>query len=116
MPNRSPAWDSPAFAGAASDAAPTAADLQAQRAAQRQARNDEAEQLYQRGLNAEDAGKANVAKVYYQMASRRASGKLKDAALARLAAIAQSLRGRKSGAGQPVTVSVKLLPVRKSRS
>ncbi len=49
--------------------------------------NQDAEDWFQRGCDAEEAGKRNVAKLYYQMASRRASGKLKKQILTRLDAL-----------------------------
>jgi len=54
--------------------------------------NSDAMGYWQRGQNAEASGKPGVAKIYYQMALRRASGPLKDQILARLQALS---------AGQP---------------
>ncbi len=47
-------------------------------------RRAEAVTFFERGLKAEAGGKANVARIYYQMASRRATGELKQRVLARL--------------------------------
>lgn len=60
------------------------AQEQARRAALLQTRAAEAQDLFDRGEQAEAAGKANVAKLYYQMAAKRSSGELKQQALARL--------------------------------
>jgi len=56
-------------------------------------KNSEALKFYERGANAEKSGKANVAKIYYQMAARRAQGQLKTQVLARLDAIQRSQAG-----------------------
>jgi hypothetical protein len=47
----------------------------------------EATDLFNRGLAAEADGKTGVAKIFYEMTVRRASGQLKDRATARLAAL-----------------------------
>ena len=51
------------------------------------ARNSEAYKFFEKGLAAEEAGKANVAKIYYNMAARRAPDELKDAVQAKLDAL-----------------------------
>jgi hypothetical protein len=63
------------------------ADVQAKRSAQQASRADEAASYFERGRQAEADGKLNVAKIYYQMAARRASGDLKDRVAARLEAL-----------------------------
>jgi hypothetical protein len=63
------------------------ADEQARRTVQQQTRGDEAEQFFARAQQAEADGKPNVAKIYYQMVTRRAGGDLKQQAVARLEAI-----------------------------
>jgi hypothetical protein len=60
------------------------ATAQAERAQRRTARTAEAEDYFERGQTAEAEGKPAVAKVYYQMAARRADGDLKQQVLARL--------------------------------
>jgi hypothetical protein len=50
-------------------------------------RDAEAEAFFAKGVAAEEAGKPNVAKIYYQMVARRASGDLKAQADQRLAAL-----------------------------
>jgi hypothetical protein len=52
--------------------------------AEKQQQSQEALTLVERGRNAETTGKKNVAKVYYQMAYRRASGELREEVLKRL--------------------------------
>jgi hypothetical protein len=74
--------------------APSVAQIQAEGRQQQQTREDEGGDFYRRGQAAEAAGKAGVAKIYYQMAARRAVGPLKDEILARLDAV----EGRKPAA------------------
>jgi hypothetical protein len=62
------------------------ADEQARRAVAQETREDEAQKFFERGRQAEADGKANVAKIYYQMAARRATGQLKEQVLAKLEA------------------------------
>jgi hypothetical protein len=57
---------------------------EADREARRAARLSEADNYFARGQQAESDGKPNVAKIFYQMAARRATGELKQQALARL--------------------------------
>ncbi len=57
------------------------------RDARRATRSAEAESYFARGQKAESDGKPSVAKIYYQMAARRASGDLKQQVQARLDAI-----------------------------
>jgi len=65
---------------------------------------EEAERLFQRALKAESEGNSRLAKVYYEMAARRASGPLQQEISARLAALAarqaSTIAQRGSGAGQ----------------
>ena len=63
------------------------AQAQARRLQQQETRGRQAADLFQRGRKAESAGKTNVAKIYYQMAARRAEGELKLQVAARLQAI-----------------------------
>ena len=64
-----------------------AAAEQANRAARQATRADEADSFFARGQRAEADGKPNVAKIYYQMAARRATGDLKQQVQARLDAV-----------------------------
>lgn len=57
-------------------------------------RSSEARDFFQRGQAAEAAGKANIAKIYYQMAVRRATGDLQVEILAKLQATAQEKTGQ----------------------
>ena len=57
---------------------------QANRAARQATRAEEADTFFARGQKAEADGKPGVAKIYYQMALRRAAGDLKQQAQARL--------------------------------
>ena len=83
-------WDAPpAEDRLAAGAARAVAEEQARREAVRLGRDKEAVEFFERGQEAEEAGKANVAKIYYQMAARRAAGPLKTEAVARLEAIAR---------------------------
>lgn len=65
------------------------AELRAQRAGEQQARLAEAERLFERGKNAQAEGKLNVARIYYQQASRRAQGPLQEQILAQLRLVTQ---------------------------
>lgn len=79
-------------AGVAPRAAPAApaprmetiAGVRAERAQQKMTREQEAADFYGRGQTAEAAGKLNLAKIYYQMAAKRATGSFKAEVLARL--------------------------------
>lgn len=65
-------------------ASKSVAQLRAERAGEMQARTAEARRFYERGKTAEAKGKLNVAKIYYQQASRRAQGPLQQEILAQL--------------------------------
>jgi hypothetical protein len=60
---------------------------QANRANRQVARANEADSFFARGQQAEADGKPNVAKIYYQMAVRRATGEVKQQVQARLDAV-----------------------------
>jgi hypothetical protein len=55
--------------------------------------NEKALSYFERGSEAEAAGKTHLAVLYYEMAARRATGQLKDRVLAKLAMI----QGRQPG-------------------
>jgi hypothetical protein len=80
-----------ALAGASSSTAgqgvPSVAEARRLREAEQDAQNAEARQWFERGQAAEQDAKTAAAKIYYQMAARRASGELKQSILARLAAL-----------------------------
>ncbi len=63
------------------------AEIRRQNAAQKAARQQQALQLFAQGEAAATQGKAGVARIYYQMAHRRASAELQQRIAARLAAL-----------------------------
>ena len=72
------------------DAPPPVSDAaaeQADRATRKASRAAEADSFFARGQQAEADGKPHVAKIYYQMAARRATGDLKQQVQARLDAV-----------------------------
>ena len=77
------------------------ADAQARRTRRQAERAEEALEFFQRGQQAEAAGKANVARIYYQMVARRASGQLKQRVLAKLDAIGREQTGSRVVQGNP---------------
>lgn len=70
--------------------APSVAEAKRLRAAEEASRQDEARVYYERGLSAQQAGNLGAAKVYYQMAARRASGDLYQEILQSLEAVKTS--------------------------
>ncbi|MCI0358353.1 MAG: hypothetical protein L0211_07720 [Planctomycetaceae bacterium] len=75
--------------------ADSVAAIRAKNAAAAQARASEADELFAKAEAAEAAGKASVAKIYYQMAARRDTGAIKALAESRLAKLSE----------KPVTVA-----------
>ena len=73
--------------GSAGPTAMSLAELRAKHQREEQSRSEEAQKWFERAQGAESAGKRNVARVYYQMAARRATGPLKDQITARLDAV-----------------------------
>jgi hypothetical protein len=65
-------------------AAMSVAELRAKHLREQQTRTNDAVNFFERGKKAEAAGKLNVARIYYQMAARRATGDLKSQVAARL--------------------------------
>jgi len=63
---------------------PSVEEIRRQRLADQEARQAEAEDFFERGQAAEESGKRNVARMYYQMAAKRAAGTLKDQVVAKL--------------------------------
>jgi hypothetical protein len=84
LPAESPAAESPIG---------SVAEERRRRAAQQSARAAEALRFFERGEAAESDGKAAVAKIYYQMAARRADGELRERLAARIEAITARERG-----------------------
>ncbi|MHB8898849.1 MAG: hypothetical protein ACYC6Y_08905, partial [Thermoguttaceae bacterium] len=83
-------WQAPAPARpAGGPLSKSVADLAAERAGEQQARTAEAERLFELGKKAQANGKPNVAKIYFQQASRRAQGPLQDEILAQLRLVTQ---------------------------
>ena len=72
----------------ASQAVPSVADARRLREMEQTAGHDEAMALYERALTAEEGGKPQVARIYYQMVVRRASGELRRQAVERLDGLA----------------------------
>jgi hypothetical protein len=70
--------------------APSVAEARRLCAVEKALRQDEARVYYERGLSAQQAGNLGAAKVYYQMAARRASGDLQREILQRLEAVKTS--------------------------
>jgi hypothetical protein len=79
----------------------TVAQARAQRERQQVSRAEEAVDFYERGQQAEAAGKTGVAKIYYQMAARRASGDLREQVAAKLDAIGRAQTGSKVAQNRP---------------
>jgi hypothetical protein len=73
--------------GAGGPPAMSVAQARAERERQQAVRADEAAGFFRRGLEAEGAGKTGAARIYYQMAARRATGELKEQVTDRLDAI-----------------------------
>jgi hypothetical protein len=63
------------------------AEIEQQRAAAQSAKEQEVHQYLAKAREARQAGKANVAKIYYRMAAQRAAGTLKNRIAAELEAI-----------------------------
>jgi len=93
-PARPPAPTDPAAAKVAEAQAssagrpvPGVAEAKRMHELEQAAQNREVEALFEKGRAAEEDGKLQTAKMYYQMVARRASGELKEQAQARLAAL-----------------------------
>jgi len=88
---------------ASSAAAPqmSVAEAQARRLREQATRGEEAVDFFRRGRQAEAKGKANVAKIFYQMSARRAAGELKEQVLARLEAIGRAETAAKIARSTP---------------
>ncbi len=77
------------------------AEARAQRLRQQDLRAAEAVEFFERGRNAEMAGKSGAAKVYYQMAARRATGQLSQQVVARLEMLSRPATARQIAQRQP---------------
>jgi hypothetical protein len=92
-PNLAGNWQpNPAAGAAASPQTGGLAQEQARRAEQKETRAEEAEGFFERAQQAEADGKPNVARIYYQMVARRATGDLKQQALARLDVVGRGVK------------------------
>jgi hypothetical protein len=69
---------------------PSVAEARRLHAVEQDSQNREAAALFEKARAAEEDGKPKTAKVYYDMVVRRASGELKEQALARIAALRSS--------------------------
>jgi hypothetical protein len=76
-----------AHLSSAAQAVPSVAEARRLHEQEQLDKTDDAQSWYDRGLAAEQAGKSSVAKVYYQMVVRRASGEVRALAQARLEAL-----------------------------
>jgi hypothetical protein len=90
-----------AATGSARLAGMSVAELRAERLREQRNRHEEALQWIERGRGAEAAGKANVARVYYQMAARGATGELQLQVAARLKALDGSPAAAKLAQSRP---------------
>jgi hypothetical protein len=100
-PSAGRSWHPASLASTPSLTPMSAAEARAERLAEQQTRADEALSFFQRGQQAEAEGKANVAKIYYQMCARRASGSLKEQVLARLDVIGRAQTGSQVAESRP---------------
>ena len=76
-----------ARSSSAGRAVPSVAEARRLHAKEQGSRNGEVMALFERGRTAEEDGKPGVAKVYYRMVVRRATGELREQAQARLTAL-----------------------------
>jgi len=100
-PGYGASWRVAASSGAGSPPAVSVAQARAERQRQQATRAGEAADFFQRGQAAEAVGKTGVAKVYYQMAARRATGELKEQVAVRLDAIGRGQTASKIVQNRP---------------
>jgi hypothetical protein len=79
-----------AQSSSAGRAVPSVAEARRMRQVEQATQNAEALVQFERGLTAEEGGKPGVAKIYYNMALKRADGELRSRILARLKAVGSS--------------------------
>ena len=79
----------------AGSALPSVEQIRRQNELARVQRTAEAEEFFAKGQRAEAEGKASVAKIWYQMAARRAEGGLQQEVAERLAILEGSSAGEK---------------------
>ena len=98
LPVAGDTWAARSNAAQQGPAGPTGmslAELRAKHQREEQSRSEEAQKWFERGQGAEAAGKPKVARVYYQMALRRAAGPLQAQIAARLDALDGSSKSSK---------------------
>jgi len=95
--DRAAAKVSEAQASSAGRPVPGVAEAKRMHELEQAAQNREVQALFEKGRAAEEDGKLQTAKMYYQMVARRATGTLKEQALARLA----DLRGDSTSSHTP---------------
>ncbi len=83
-PERAPAAAPPVRASTAAVAAPGVAEARLMHQQEQAAANQEAMQLLERGITAEESGKPGVARIYYRMAFDRAQGDVREQVQTRL--------------------------------
>ena len=79
-----------AQSSSAGRAVPSVAEARRLRELEQASQGNEARVLYERGRTAEEGGKPHVAKIYYQMAAKQATGELRALIQARLDALSSS--------------------------
>lgn len=92
-PAEAPDSPEPLVAGQSSSAARAAPSVEEARRMyelEQSAGQDEAQALWERALTAEEGGKPQVARIYYEMVARRASGDLRRQALERLGQLSEA--------------------------
>jgi len=94
-------WKVPTSSSSAARPTMSLAEAQSRRLRLQATRSAEANDLFQRGQKAEAAGKTNVAKIYYQMAGRRASGELQTQIAARLQSLGLAQTANKIAQSRP---------------
>ena len=100
-PGRGASWRVSPVPHAAGGPPMSVAQARAQRLRQQDTRAREAADFFQRGRKAEETGKIGVAKIYYQMAARRAAGELKAQIAQRLEAIGRAQTSAKIARSRP---------------
>ena len=85
LPRGAAANSGPSEPSSAALAVPSVAEARRLHELENSSQNDEATVLFERGRTAEEAGKIGAAKIFYQMAAKRASGALRDQVQVRLA-------------------------------
>jgi hypothetical protein len=77
------------------------ADIRRQQAVEDSAAQEEAQRLFEQAAELQSAGKSGVAKVYYQMVAHRATGDLKERAVAAIRELTQPAQEVSAGRSPP---------------